>query len=191
MNLKTLTLKGIIYGAFAGLIATWAVSSVIAASEVAVGLQISTFYSVMGIGLGLNNVITAAYVGFGLHLMTGSALGGVLGAIGIRWKKIKMLNLLKNTLLGMGAGFVIWLVLFAPVTTFLIQPSIQRIVIILALASQHPASSDVIRNSITAISVGAIAFHLFWGAIFSFIMRSLAISRAFKMKQQQQQGAIQ
>jgi hypothetical protein len=163
MNLKTLTLKWIVYGAFAGLIATWAVSSVIAASEVAIGLQISTFYSVMGIGLGLNNVITAAYVGFGLHLLTGSALGGVLGAIGIRWKKIKMLNLLKNTLLGMGAGFVIWLVLFAPVTTFLIQPSIQRIVIILALASQHPASSDVIKNSITAILVGAIAFHLLWG----------------------------
>jgi hypothetical protein len=191
MNLKTLTLKGIIYGAFAGLIATWAVSSVIAASEVAIGLQISTFYSVMGIGLGLNNVITAAYVGFGLHLLTGSALGGVLGAIGIRWKKIKMLNLFKNTLLGMGAGFVIWLVLFAPVTTFLIQPSIQRIVIILALASQHPASSDVIRNSIAAISVAAIAFHLLWGAIFSFIMRSLTISRAFKMKQQQQQGTTQ
>jgi len=30
----------------------------------------------MGIGLGLNNVIIAAYVGFGLHLLTGSALGG-------------------------------------------------------------------------------------------------------------------
>jgi len=118
----------------------------------------------MGIGLGLNNVIIAAYVGFGLHLLTGSALGGVLGAIGIRWKKIKMLNLFKNTLLGMGAGFVIWLVLFAPVTTFLIQLPIQRSVIILALASQHPASSDVIKNSITGILVGAIAFHLLWGA---------------------------
>lgn len=75
----------------------------------------------MGISLGLNNVIIAGYVGFGLHLLTGSALGGILGAIGIRWKKIKMLNLFKNILLlGMGAGFVIWLVLFAPVTTFLI-----------------------------------------------------------------------
>jgi hypothetical protein len=188
MNLKILTLKGAICGAFAGFIATWCISSVIAAAEVVLGLQISTFYSIMGIGLGFNNVITAVYVGFGLHVLAGSALGVVLGTIGIRWKKILALSLFKNTLLGMAAGLVIWLVLFAPVTTFLIQPSIQHIVIILALASQHPVSSEVIKNSITSILAGAVAFHLLWGAIFSFIMR-LAIRRT--LIREQPQGVTQ
>jgi len=96
----------------------------------------------MGIGLGFNNVITAVYMGFGLHLLTGSALRVVLGTLVIRWKNLAFF-LFKNMLLGMAAGLVVWLVLFAPITTFLTQPSIQHIVIILALASQHP---DNIRN---------------------------------------------
>jgi len=72
----------------------------------------------MGIGLGFNNVITAVYMG---HLLTGSALRVVLGTLVIRWKKILAFFLFKNMLLGMAAGLVVWLVLFAPITTFLTQ----------------------------------------------------------------------
>src|ERR671922_2333097 len=127
------SLKGAEYGAFAGIIATWAISSAIAVSEVALGLQISTFYSIMGISLGLNNVSTAAYAGFGLHLLTGTIIGAVLGAIGIRWKKVRMLNPYKGILVGMGAGVLVWLVLFLPITTLLVQPSINRITSILSV----------------------------------------------------------
>src|SRR3712207_7562901 len=51
----------------AGLIATWSISTAIAASELELGLPISTFYAVMGISLGSNDFITAAYLGFGLR----------------------------------------------------------------------------------------------------------------------------
>ncbi len=179
-----LTYKGAVYGAFAGFIATWSISTVIAASEVVLGLQISTFYSIMGISLGLNNVITAAYMGFGLHLLTGTIIGAVLGAIGIRWKKIRMLNPLENTLTGMGAGIVIWLVLFLPLTSLFIQPSIQRIVN-LESELQYPLLSEDMNQLIQKIALGAIAFHLLWGAIFSYIMRSLVRIREFKMRGQQ------
>ena len=87
-----MTFKGAKYGAFAGIIATWSISSAIAASELVLGLQIGTFYSIIGISLGLNNVVSAAAIGFGLHLLTGTALGALPGGIGIRWKKIRMLN---------------------------------------------------------------------------------------------------
>lgn len=179
-----LTYKGAVYGAFAGFIATWSISTVIAASEVVLGLQISTFYSIMGISLGLNNVITAAYMGFGLHLLTGTIIGAVLGAIGIRWKKIRMLNPLENTLTGMGAGIVIWLVLFLPLTSLFIQPSIQRIVN-LESELQYPLLSEDMNQLIQKIALGSIAFHLVWGAIFSYIMRSLVRIREFKMRGQQ------
>ena len=179
-----LTYKGAVYGAFAGFIATWSISTVIAASEVVLGLQISTFYSIMGISLGLNNVINAAYMGFGLHLLTGTIIGAVLGAIGIRWKKIRMLNPLENTLTGMGAGIVIWLVLFLPLTSLFIQPSIQRIVS-LESELQYPLLSEDMNQLIQKIALGAIAFHLVWGAVFSYIMRSLVRIREFKMRGQQ------
>jgi predicted transcriptional regulator len=184
-NNKELTgsLKGTEYGAFAGIIATWAISSAIAVSEVALGLQISTFYSIMGISLGLNNVITAAYMGFGLHLLTGTIIGAVLGTIGIRWKKIRMLNPIQNTLTGMGAGMIIWLVLFLPLTSLFIQPSIQRIVDLESGLQQYPLLSEDVNRLIQIIALGAIAFHLIWGAIFSYIMRSLVRIRVFRIKQ--------
>jgi hypothetical protein len=182
-NEVMVTFKGIKYGAFAGFIATWSISSLIAIIELLVGLNISTFYSIMGISLGLNNVATAAYAGFGLHLLTGTILGAVLGAIGIRWKKVRMLNPYKSSLVGMGVGIVIWLVLFLPITTLLVEPSINRITIILAIESQHIVLSENINQSIRNIAISAIAFHLVWGAIFAFIISSLLRIRLFKIKQ--------
>jgi hypothetical protein len=182
-NEVMVTFKGIKYGAFAGFIATWSISSLIAIIELLVGLNISTFYSIMGISLGLNNVATAAYAGFGLHLLTGTILGAVLGAIGIRWKKVRMLNPYKSSLFGMGVGVVIWLVLFLPITTLLVEPSINRITIMLAIESQHIVLSENINQSIRNIAISAIAFHLVWGAIFGFIISSLLRIRLFKIKQ--------
>jgi hypothetical protein len=182
-NEVMVTFKGIKYGAFAGFIATWSISSLIAIIELLVGLKISTFYSIMGISLGVNNVATAAYAGFGLHLLTGTILGAVLGAIGIRWKKVRMLNPYKSSLVGMGVGIVIWLVLFLPITALLVEPSINRITIMLAIESQHIVLSENINQSIRNIALSAIAFHLVWGAIFGFIISSLLRIRLYKIKQ--------
>ena len=178
-----MTLKGAKYGAFAGLIATWSISSAIAVSELALGLQIGTFYSIIGISIGLNNVIIAASLGFGIHLLIGTALGAVLGAVGIRWKKIRMLNPYKSALVGIGAGLAIWLVLFLPTTVLLIQPSIQHVVVVLAVSSQKMILSQQLSQSVINISYAAILFHMIWGAIFGFIMSSLLRIRVFKIKQ--------
>ncbi len=94
-------------------------------AELAFGLRIGTFYSIIGIILGSNNVIIAGYIGFGLHLLIGTLLGIALGAIGIRWRKIRMLIPIKSSLVGMGAGIVVWLILFLPITSLLIQPSMR------------------------------------------------------------------
>src|ERR671925_1808823 len=77
-------IEGAKYGAIAGLIATWSISTAIAASELELGLPISTFYAIMGISLGSIDFITAAYLGFGLHLLTGTILGAIIGGIAVR-----------------------------------------------------------------------------------------------------------
>jgi sulfite exporter TauE/SafE len=125
-------------------------------------------------------------MGFGLHLLTGTIIGAVLGTIGIRWKKIRMLNPIQNTLTGMGAGMIIWLVLFLPLTSLFIQPSIQRIVDLESELQQYPLLSEDVNQLIQKIALGAIAFHLIWGAIYSYIMRSLVRIREFKIRRQQQ-----
>ena len=175
--------KGIKYGAFAGFLATWAISSAVVAAELILGLRISTFYSIIGISLGSNDIVSAGYIGFGLHILVGTLIGALLGAIGIRWKEIRMFDPLKSALVGIGAGFVIWLVVFLPITTLLIQPQIQRIVVILSMSLQQAVSADDINSAMTKITLAAIAFHMIWGAIFGFILSSLLRIRLYKIRQ--------
>ncbi len=182
-NKLLVTIKGVKYGAFAGFVATWSISSVIVLTELLLGLNIGAFYSIMGISLGLNDITTATSIAFGLHLTVGTIIGAVFGAIGIRWKKIRMLNPYKSSLVGMGAGIILWLVLFLPITLFLIQPAINSITTILAIGSQQAVFSEDVNLSIRNITLIAISFHLIWGAIFGIIVSSLLRIRLFKIKQ--------
>ena len=170
---KMVMYTGAKFGAIAGFIATWSISTAIAASELELGQQIGTFYSIMGIALGFNNAVNSAYLGFGLHIVTGTIVGAVLGAIATKWKISSLLNVYKGTLIGVGTGIAIWLILFLPITALLIQPSINRIVTILAVQRHEPILSDNINQSIRSIAIGAIVFHMIWGAIFGFIISSL------------------
>lgn len=182
-NELLVTFKGVKYGAFAGFIATWSISSVIVVTELLLGLNIGAFYSIMGISLGLNDITTATSIAFGLHLLVGTIIGAVVGAIGIRWKKIRMLNPYKSLLVGMGAGILVWLVLFLPITLFFVQPSINSITAMLAIESQQAVFSEDVNLSIRNITIIAIAFHLIWGAIFGIIVNYLLRIRLFKIKQ--------
>jgi hypothetical protein len=179
---KLVIYKGAQYGALAGFIATWSISTAIAASEIELGMQIGTFYTVLGIALGLNNAITSAYLTFGLHILTGTILGTIIGALAVTWKKFTMFNPYKGTLIGTGAGITVWLVLFLPITALLIQPSTERIVTVLAVQSQQPVLSDNVNQSVRGIAISALVFHIIWGAIFGFITSSLLKIKAFRSK---------
>ena len=184
-NELLVTFKGVKYGAFAGFVATWSISSVIVLTELLLGLNVGAFYSIMGISLGISDVTTATSIAFGLHLIIGTLIGAVFGAIGIRWKKIRMLKLnpYKSSLVGMGAGIILWLVLFLPITLFLVQPAINSITTILAIGSQQAVFSEDVNLTIRNISLVAISFHLVWGAVFGIIVSSLLRIRLFKIKQ--------
>src|SRR5215510_13734829 len=182
-NEMLVTLKGVKYGAFAGFVATWSISSVIVVTELLLGLNIGAFYSIMGISLGITDITTATSIAFGFHLLVGTIIGALFGAIGIRWKKVRMLNPYKSSLVGMGAGIILWLILFLPITLFLVQPAINSITTIMAVGSQQAVFSEDVNQSIRNITFVAISFHLIWGAIFGTIVSSLLRIRLFKIKQ--------
>lgn len=173
--------EGAKYGSIAGVIATWSISTAIAASELELGLPISTFYTVIGISLGLNDLIASAYLGFGLHLATGTILGAIIGALAVKIETRRNISNLfrasRSILMGIGTGVLVWLVLFLPISAMLIQPSIVRI-----SENLQSGQSDVglsvfeannLSQSFMGIVISAIAFHVVWGAIFGFIISSL------------------
>lgn len=174
-------LQGAKYGSIAGVIATWSISTAIAASELELGLQIGTFYAIIGITLGSNDPITSAYIGFGLHLATGASLGAIFGALAVKVELRKNItNIFRPTrsiLMGIGTGVLVWLVLFLPISALFIQPATSRIVEILQSGQENTMLSVFDANSLgqsmMGIVISAIAFHVIWGAIFGFIISSL------------------
>src|SRR3954451_12071916 len=83
---KRPVIQGIKYGSIAGLLATWSISTAIAASELELSLPIGTFYAIIGISIGSNDPVASAYLGFGLHLATGTILGAVIGAMAVKYE---------------------------------------------------------------------------------------------------------
>src|SRR5215212_2650918 len=174
-------LEGAKYGSIAVLIATWSISTAIAASELELGLPISTFYAIIGMSLGSIDFIASAYLGFGLHLVTGTILGAVIGGMAVRVelrkKRRNIFSPFKSILLGIGTGILVWLILFLPITALIIQPSIGRIAEIVSETQEGTVLSafDInnLGQSLRGIATSAIAFHIVWGAIFGFIISSL------------------
>jgi hypothetical protein len=174
-------IEGAKYGAIAGLIASWSISTAIAASELELGLPISTFYAIMGISLGSMNSVVAAYLGFGLHVISGTILGAIIGGIAVKVESQKNITNFfgpyKSILMGIGTGILVWLILFLPVTALIIQPSISRVAEILSLGQENTLfsvfDSNNLAQSFSGIAISAIAFHIVWGAIFGFIISSL------------------
>jgi hypothetical protein len=195
-------LQGAKYGSIAGLIATWSISTAIAASELELGLPISTFYAIIGISLGSNDFIASAYLGFGSHLATGTILGAVIGGLAVRVEMRKnitnIFNPYRSVLMGIGTGIIVWLILFLPITALIIQPSIDRIIEILPLSQENTMlsvfDSNNLSQSFRGIAISAVAFHIIWGAIFGFIIssllrirfRSLLLSASSSMMQNRQ-----
>ena len=173
-------LAGAKYGSIAGVIATWSISTAIAASELELGLPISTFYTVIGISLGSNDLITSAYLGFALHLATGTILGAIIGALVVKIEARKNITNIfrpsRSILMGVATGVLVWLILFLPVSVILIQPSIGSIAQILGSGQEDAMLSVFDANSLgrsfMGIVMSAIAFHVIWGAIFGFIISS-------------------
>jgi hypothetical protein len=170
-------LQGAKYGAIAGAIATWSISSVLALIETGIGLPIGAFYSIIGITLGIDNVISASYLGFGLHILIGTILGALVGAAVVR---LVSHSLFRGILAGMSAGIMIWLIVFLPITAFLVQPSTVQIATLLALANNFPISVTQISEFVQTTALSAVLFHLVWGALFGFIISSLIKIKAYR-----------
>jgi hypothetical protein len=191
--------EGAKYGSIAGVIATWSISTAIAASELELGLPISTFYTVIGISLGLNDLIASAYLGFGLHLGTGTLLGAIIGALAVKIETRRNISNLfsasRSILMGVGTGVLIWLVLFLPISAMLIQPSIGKISENLQSGQSEVGLSvfeaSNLSQSFMGIVTSAIAFHVVWGAIFGFIISSLLKIKSHSSKLSESFGTSQ
>jgi hypothetical protein len=65
----------ILYCSLAGFISAWAISGLLVIVDIISGVPAGTFFAVIGISLGFSDPVAAQYVGFVLHVITGTASG--------------------------------------------------------------------------------------------------------------------
>ena len=66
----------------------------------------------------------AQYVGFGLHLLTGTVAGNIYGQASIFWRRMAPNSYRRGIMTGLIVGIALWVILFVPLGTFSIQSKI-------------------------------------------------------------------
>ena len=112
----------ILYCSIAGFISAWAISGLLVIVDIISDTPPGTFFAVIGVSLGISHPVTAQYIGFILHVITGMAAGNVFGQISVFWSKMAPYNSKEGIVKGMIVGVALWIVLFVPLAIFGIQP---------------------------------------------------------------------
>lgn len=165
-------------GIVCGLVAAWAIFGLVLAAGAQLGLAPGTFYQMVGVSLGQNAEWPAIYLGFILHMITGAIIGIVYMIISDRVRLLRTdSSTLKTFGTGVATGIVVWAVLFVPLHSFLIEPTLQNMLLTTPAGSpMHLAAERLIKMS-DSILYGALAIHFVFGAVLGFIARIATSSR--------------
>lgn len=159
----------ILYSTFAGFISAWAISGLLVIVDIVSQTPIGTFFAVIGTSLGFYDPAVSQYIGFALHIATGTVAGNIFGQVALFWNKLFPSNLKRGITYGIILGVSLWVVLFLPLTIFIIQPKLD------AFAESAPNQylfgiADQFQGLYPLVVIGSLGFHIIYGIIFGFIV---------------------
>src|ERR671924_322092 len=173
-----LTLKGSVKsGAVCGLVSAWAIFGLILAAGAQLALPPGTFYQMVGVSLGQHAEWPAIYLGFVLHMITGTIIGIVYMIISDRIRWLRTDSTPKAFGTGVLTGIVVWAVLFIPLHSFLIEPTLQNMLLTSPAGSPMHLMVERLIQMSNAILYGALAIHIVFGAVLGFIAGIATSSR--------------
>ncbi|MGA6989237.1 MAG: hypothetical protein WBX81_02380 [Nitrososphaeraceae archaeon] len=158
----------IVYCTLAGLISALIISGLLEVIDFASGTPSGTFFAVIGLSLGFNDPASAQYIGYGLHILTGTVAGNIFGQLALFWRKLIPYSMKRGISLGLLLGISLWAVLFAPLATFGIQPKLDTFMITEANTYAHSIANHF--AGLYYFVLGAsLLFHLVYGAVFGLL----------------------
>jgi hypothetical protein len=159
-------------GTVSGLVAAWAIFGMILAVGAQLGLPPGTFYQMVGVSLGIDEEWPAIYLGFVMHMITGAIIGIVYMIISDRVRKLRTdSSTLKAFATGVATGIAVWAVLFVPLHFFLMQPTLQNMLLTSPLGSPEQLTAERLLQMSDSILYGALAIHLVFGGVLGFMAR--------------------
>jgi hypothetical protein len=159
-------------GAILGAGAAWAIFGLILAAGAQLGLPPGTFYEMVGVSLGQSEEWPAIYLGFVLHMITGMIIGIVYMIVSDRVRQFRSFSTVRWFGTGLTTGIVVWAALFVPLHFFLVQPTLQGM-----LLTSADLRAERLNEMSDSILYGALAMHLVFGSILGFFARIATSSR--------------
>lgn len=168
-----LTLLGSVRsGTVSGLVAAWAIFGMILAVGAQLGLPPGTFYQMVGVSLGIDEEWPAIYLGFVMHMITGAIIGIVYMIISDRVRMLRTdSSTLKAFATGVATGIAVWAVLFVPLHFFLMQPTLQNMLLTSSPGSPEQITAERLLQMSDSILYGALAIHFVFGGVLGFMAR--------------------
>ena len=179
-NYKTSSKLYIIYCSLAGFIAAWAISGLLTIVDFISQTPAGSFFGVIGISLGFYDPNLAQYIGFILHLLTGLTAGNIFGQISLFWKGLSPYNSQHGIVMGMVVGILLWVILFLPLATFIIQPRLDSFANSLVPNQYVYNIASNFQGLYYIIIGGSFMFHLVYGALLGYIAGRMSEIRIFQ-----------
>lgn len=164
-------------GAILGAGAAWAIFGLVLAAGAQLGLPPGTFYEMIGASLGQSGEWPAIYLGFVLHMVTGTIIGIVYMVISDRIRYLRSFSTAKWFGTGIATGLVVWAVLFVPLHFFVVSPTLQNMLLTSPADSPEHLRAERLNQMSDAILYGALAIHFVFGSILGFLARIVTSSR--------------
>jgi len=159
----------ILYSTFAGFISAWAISGLLVIVDIVLQTPIGTFFAVIGTSLGFHDTVVSQYIGFALHIATGTVAGNIFGQGVLFWNKLFPYNLKRGITYGIIAGISLWIVLFLPLATFIIQPKLD--VFAISAPNQYLFGiASHFQGLYPLVAICSLGFHIIYGIVFGFIV---------------------
>lgn len=158
----------IVYCTLAGLISAMIISGLLEIIDFASRTPGGTFFAVIGLSLGFNDPSSAQYIGFGLHILTGTVAGNIFGQVALFWRKLIPYNMKRGVTFGLMLGISLWALLFLPLATFGIQPKLDTFMITEVNPYVHSIANHF--AGLYYLVLGAsLLFHLVYGVVFGLL----------------------
>ncbi|MDF2737041.1 MAG: hypothetical protein K0S93_897 [Nitrososphaeraceae archaeon] len=159
----------ILYSTLAGFICSWAISGLLIIVDIVSQTPIGTFFAVIGSSLGYQDTSVSQYIGFALHIATGTVAGNIFGQVALFWNKLFPYNLKRGITYGIIVGVSLWIVLFLPLSTFVIQPKLDAFA--LSAPNQYLFGiADHFQGLYPLVAIGSLGFHIIYGIILGFMV---------------------
>jgi hypothetical protein len=78
----------IVYCTLATMISALAISGLLGMVNFESGTTLALFFATIRLSIGFNDPVSAQYIGFGLHILTGTVAGNIFGQLALFWRKL-------------------------------------------------------------------------------------------------------